>query len=146
MRPLNASLAQCKAILKQNFSLKNICAQSYDQCAELSKKIEHLSEKINNKISSLGRSNANASLRRVIECIENNDLALIEYSPVKADKGLKKRIAKVDINLSEEMPALSPLGKQRSQPIVPLQQSCPLKKAYLYVDDIECEDCFKLIQ
>lgn len=25
-------------------------------------------------------------------------------------------------------------------------QECLLKKAYLYIDDIECTDCFKLIQ
>lgn len=44
------------------------------------------------------------------------------------------------------LPACAPWNVRRSNTLVPIQQSCLPKKAYLHIDDIECEDCFKLIQ
>lgn len=85
-RPLNAKLLAARAKLKQLNSLKNICSQSYDQCTDLSQKIEHLNSKINKKVSVIGSSSAYLSLEKVIECINCNGVTLIDYSPGKIEK------------------------------------------------------------
>jgi len=44
------------------------------------------------------------------------------------------------------LPSCAPWNFRRSNKLIPVQQSYLPKKAYLYIDDIECEDCFNLIQ
>lgn len=86
IRPLNAALKFNKAKLKQLHNLKQICCQSYDDCFDLSKKIEHLNAKLDRKINIIGGSSAHQSLNKVIECITRNGVTLIDYGPIKAEK------------------------------------------------------------
>jgi len=86
VRPLNVLLATNRTKFKQLNSLKNICSQSYDQCTELSQKIELLNAKIAKKLNVIGHSSAYLSLGRVIECINSNGVTLISYRPGKVEK------------------------------------------------------------
>lgn len=87
-RPLNASFLLNRTKLKQLNSLKNSCSQAYDQCSDLSQRIEQLDLKINKKLSIIGNSSAFLSLGKVIECINCNGVTLIDYSPGKVEKVL----------------------------------------------------------
>lgn len=86
IRPVNAALKFNKAKSKQLHNLKQICSQGYDDCAYLSKRVDHLSTKIDRKISIVGSSSAYRSLGKVIDCINRNGIRLIDYSPGNVEK------------------------------------------------------------
>lgn len=60
-------------------------------------------------------------------------------------KKLNKKFGIVCLSLLA-LPSCAPWNLKRAKTIAPFQQIPALKKAYLYINDIECEDCFKLIQ
>lgn len=101
IKPLHAILRFNKLKLKQLYNLKKICSQSYGDCLDLSKKIEHLNTKIERKLNIIGNASAYRSLSRVIDCISGNSIKLVNYSPGKVEKvntNSKENLNMNDIN------------------------------------------------